>query len=238
MKSFMKLGRQLGLAVLAMLGSLGACAAPYPDEAQMRAAIGQVAELVRAEGLEIEMLDALKEGVKQPLMAAGINVTSGVCRVYYNTRPEDGLTQFFAALDEKDMPIWLAAIAVHEAAHCVEQREAYIRKRFDRVLPTQLARVDMTVQGYLSVVKSGAVETWGEAFADIVSVLYLQKVVPDEWVRFATGIAAMRLDLARKWPLHNTSPWIRRVIAAGPAAAANRNMFDAAFDLRRQFRPL
>lgn len=237
MKSVRQFGRWFAAGVLVVSASFGACAAPYPGETQMRAAIGQVAELVRAEGLEIEMLDALKAGVKQPLMAAGIDVTSGVCRIYYNTRPEDGLNQFFAALDEKDMPTWLAAIAVHETAHCVEQREAYIRKRFEKVLPVQLVRGDMTVQGYLSVVKSGAVETWGEAFADIVSVLYLQQIVPDEWTRFATGIAAMRLDLAHKWPLHNTSPWLRRVIAAGPQAAANRNLFDAAFELRRRFRP-
>lgn len=233
----MKKGCRFLLVLLAMLGGSRVFAASYPGEVQMRAAIEHVVELVRAEGMELEMRDAQKEGVKQPLMAAGINVTSGICRVYYNTRPEEGLQQFFAGLEEKDMPIWLAAIAAHEVAHCVEQREAYIRKRFDRVLPTHFVRGDMTVQGYLSVVKSGAVETWGEALADIVSVLYLKKTVPDAWPRFAGGIASMRHDLARRWPQHDTSPWLRRVIAADPQVADNQSIFDVAFELRRQFRP-
>lgn len=202
----------------------------------MRAAIAQAAELVRAEGLEVHALDALKEGIRQPLMAAGIHLASGVCRIYFNTRPEDGLTQFFAGLDERDMPTWLAAIAVHEASHCVEQREAYVRLRFEKVLPAHIMRGDMNVQGYSSVVKSGAVETWGEALADIASVLYLRKIQPERWTHFAGGIATMRQTLARKWPQHDTSGWLRSMIAANPDIGGE-SVFEAAFELRRRFRP-
>ena len=233
----MKRACRLAVALVALTGGLDAAAAPYPNEAQMRTAIARIAEVMRAEGLEIEARDAIKEGVKQPLMAAGIHLASGVCRVYYNIRPEDGLTQFFAGLEEADMPTWLAAIAVHEAAHCIEQREAYVRLRFEKVLPTHFMRGDMTVQGYSSVVKSGAVETWGEALADIASVLYLKKTVPDRWPHFASGIATMRENLARKWPQHDTSPWLRKLIAASPELAEQTSVFEAAFDLRRQLRP-
>lgn len=237
MQSFIRRFLQAAGAALLLSVGVQAHAANYPDEMQMRAAIGQVAELMRAEGLEIEALDALKEGVRQPLMAAGIHLGSGVCRVYYNARPEESLQQFFGSLEEKDMPVWLAAIAVHEAAHCFEQREAYIRKRFDKVLPTQLVRGDMTIQGYSSVVKSGAVETWGEALADIASVLYLKKTVPDHWLEFAAGIADMREGLARKWPQHNTSAWVRQLMSASPDLAGHSSLFEAAFEFRRQFRP-
>lgn len=237
MYSFLKQVCRLTIPAVMLAAGAGAAAAPYPNEAQMRTAISQVADFMRSDGLEIQALDAVKEGVKQPLMAAGIHLDSGVCRVYFNTRPEDGLTQFFAGLDEKDMPTWLAAIAVHEAAHCVEQREAYVRRRFDKVLPTQLVRGDMTVQGYSTVVKSGAVETWGEALADIASVLYLKKTVPDRWIHFADGIASMRANLARKWPQHDTSPWLHKLIGANPELGNHPSLFEAAFDFRRQFRP-
>lgn len=236
MLAFLKSACRLVFGAAALAGAAGALAAPYPGEAQMRAAIAQAAEVVRAEGLEIEALDALKEGVRQPLMAAGIHLASGVCRVYFNTRPEDGLTQFFAGLDERDMPVWLAAIAVHEAAHCIEQREAYVRLRFEKVLPTHIMRGDMNVQGYSSVVKSGAVETWGEALADIASVMYLKKAQPERWTYFAAGIATMRENLARKWPQHDTSVWLRNLIAASPDIGGD-SVFEAAFDLRRRYRP-
>lgn len=236
MPSFLKSACRLAFGAAALAGAAGALAAPYPGEAQMRAAIAHAAEVVRGEGLEIEALDAIKEGVRQPLMAAGIHLASGVCRVYFNTRPEDGLTQFFAGLDERDMPVWLAAIAVHEAAHCVEQREAYVRLRFEKVLPTHIMRGDMNVQGYSSVVKSGAVETWGEALADIASVMYLKKAQPERWTYFASGIATMRENLARKWPQHDTSVWLRNLIAANPDIGGD-SVFEAAFDLRRRYRP-
>lgn len=236
MPSFLRSACRLVFAAAALAGAAGVLAAPYPGEAQMRAAIAEAATLVRAEGLQVEALDAIKEGIRQPLMAAGIHLASGVCRVYFNTRPEDGLTQFFAGLDEKDMPVWLAAIAVHETAHCIEQREAYVRLRFEKVLPTHIMRGDMNVQGYSSVVKSGAVETWGEALADIASVLYLKNAVPERWTYFATGIATMRENLARKWPQHDTSAWLRNMIAANPDIAGE-SVFEAAFELRRRFRP-
>jgi len=40
-----------------------------------------------------------------------------------------------------------------------------------------MPRENITVQGYLAVVKSGSVETWAEALADIVSVLYFKEAV-------------------------------------------------------------
>lgn len=236
MPAFLKFVCRLVFAAAALAGAGAALAAPYPGEAQMRAAIAQAADIVRAEGLQVEALDAIREGVRQPLMAAGIHLASGVCRIYFNTRPEDGLTQFFAGLDERDMPVWLAAIAVHEAAHCIEQREAYVRLRFEKVLPSHIMRGDMNVQGYSSVVKSGAVETWGEALADIASVLYLKNAVPDRWTHFAAGIASMRENLARKWPQHDTSAWLRNLIAADPDIAGE-SVFEAAFELRRRYRP-
>lgn len=225
------------VAALVLLCCIKAPAAPYPTEDQYRTAIGEVAELLKSEGLELEMLDARKEGLTRPLMAAGLSLSNGVCLIFYNTKPEDGLTQFFGAIDEKDMPLWLNAFAVHEAAHCIEQREAYIRKRFDKVLPPDFKRDNVTVQGYLSVVKSGAVETWGEALADIASVLYFKQAVPGQWMQFATRLADMRRDLALKWPVHDTSPWLYRVIAANADRAAHQSLFEAAFQLRWQYRP-
>ena len=225
------------VAALALLWCSQASAVPYPTEVQLRAAIGEVTGLLKSEGIELEILDARKEGLTRPLMAAGLNLTSGVCLIFYNTKPEDGLTQFFGAIPEKDLPVWLKAIAVHEATHCFEQREAYIRKRFDKVLPPDFKRDNVTVQGYLSAVKSGALETWGEALADIASVLYLKQAVPDRWAQFANGLAAMRHDLARKWPAHDTSAWLYPIIAADIDKAVNQSLFEAAFQLRRQYRP-
>jgi hypothetical protein len=210
---------------------------PYPTEDQLRTAIGEVAGLLKSEGIELEILDARKEGLTRPLMAAGLNQTTGVCLVFYNTKPEDGLIQFFDSIDQKDLPVMLSAIAVHEATHCIEQREAYVRKRFDKVLPPDFKRDNMTIQGYLSVVKSGALVTWSEALADITSVLYLKRAVPGQWVRFSNRIAAMRRDLAWKWPEHDTSAWLHKIIAADTGEAANQSLFETAFQLRRQYRP-
>ena len=226
------------VATLALLCWGHACAAPYPTEDQLREAIGEVAGLLKSEGLALEILDAGKEGVTRPLMATGLNLANGVCRVFYNTKPEDGLTQFFDGIHEKDLPLWLKAMAVHEAAHCFEQREAYVREHFDKVLPPDFRRDNVTIQGYLSAVNSGALDTWGEALGDIASVLYLKRAVPGRWAKFANGLAAMRHDLARKWPAHDTSAWLYRIIAAEAVVkGANQSLFETAFQLRRQYRP-
>lgn len=225
------------VAALALLCCSQASAVPYPTEDQLRAAIAEVAELLKDERLELEIRDARKQGLTRPLMAAGLNRSTGVCLVFYNTRPEDGLTQFFAAIHEQDLPVWLKAIAVHEVTHCFEQREAYIRKRFDKVLPPDFKRDNVTVQGYLSAVKSGALETWSEALADIASVLYLKQTVPDRWAQFAVRLAGMRYDLAGKWPAHNTSSWLYQIIAADVDKPVDQSLFETAFQLRRQYRP-
>lgn len=224
-------------AALALLCCLQASAAPYPDDGQLRTAVGAGAALLADEGMKVEMLNAQESGVTLPLFAAGLDLSTGTCVIFYNSRPEDGLTQFFGQLEDKDMPIWLSAIAVHEATHCIEQREGYLRRRFDKVLPAEIGHDGMTVQGYLSVVKSGAVETWGEALADIASLLYLKRAVPERWADFAKGIASMRHDLAGKWPDHDTSAWLHKVIATNAATATSQGIFEAAFELRRQFKP-
>lgn len=225
------------IAALALLASTAVAAAPYPTEAQLRSAIQAGALVLKVQDIELEMFDAQKEGLNLSLLAAGLNLNTGTCLVFYNSQPAEGLSQFFDQLEEKDLPIWLNAIAVHEATHCVEQREAYLRQRFEKVLPPQFEHHGMTVQGYLSVVKSGAVETWGEALADIASILYLKDAVPERWIYFAQGIAALRHDLAARWPEHDTSPWLRQVIAWNPARDSGQDLFESAFQLRRQFQP-
>lgn len=225
------------LVALALLCGGPASAAPYPTADQLRAAIEVAAGLVKGEGLALEMQDARAAGVTLPLMAAGLDLTNGVCQVFYNPKPEDGLRRFFDRIQERDLPLWLNAIAVHEATHCIEQREVYIRRRFDKVLPPDVKRDGMTVQGYLGVVRSGAVETWGEALADIASVLYLKQAVPNQWVNFAQGIMAMRRDLAGTWPSHDTSAWLQKLIAAPDDPPASQSCFESAFQLRRQLRP-
>ncbi|MCY7386664.1 MAG: hypothetical protein LH481_01135, partial [Burkholderiales bacterium] len=172
-----------------------------------------------------------------PLMAAGLRLGDGVCVVYYNDSPEEGLIQFFEPVTAADLPIWLNSIAAHEVTYCIEQREAYIRRRFEVVLPPGIRHENATVQGYYSVVKSGAVETWGEVLADIVSVLYFRQTVPERWEQFATKLAAMRSDQARRWPEHNTSAWLQKLIASGAERPAHLGLFEAAFQLRRQLQP-
>jgi hypothetical protein len=233
----MKSACRHSFAALALLGCIHAWAAPYPTEDQFRTAIGNVAGMLQTEGIELEILDARKEGLKQPLLASGLSLASGACLVFYNTKPEGGLTQFFDAIGNEDLPVMLTALAVHEASHCIEQREAYVRRHFDKVLPPGLKSDSLTVQGYLSVVKSGALVTWGEALADIASVLWLKRAVPDRWTYLSKGIAAMRHDLAWKWPEHDTSAWLHQVIAADIGEAANQSLFETAFQLRRRFRP-
>ena len=226
-------------AAIALLCCGYASAAPYPTEGQLRTAIENAAKLVKAEGLDLEMFDAQKVGVTQPLLGARLSLGSGACEVFYNTKPEDGLTQFFETIAANDLPVLLNAMAVHEVAHCIEQREAYVRKHFDKILPPGFRPGEATVQGYLSAVKSGALHTWGEALADIASLLYLKQAAPDQWVKLAQSVAGMRRDLARKWPAHDTSPWLYKMIAADADtnAGANRSLFDTAFQLRRQYRP-
>lgn len=225
------------LVALALLCCGNAFAAPYPTTDQLRAAIGVAAALVKTEGLALEMQDARTAGVTLPLMAAGLDLNTGICQIFYNPLPEEGLKPFFDRIAEKDLPVWLGAIAVHEATHCIEQREVYVRRQFDKVLPPDFKREGMTLQGYLGVVRSGAVETWGEALADIASVLYLKQTVPDQWIDFALGIMTLRRGLAGKWPSHDTSPWLNRMIATPDVISSHQGCFEAAFQLRRQFRP-
>ena len=233
----MKRAWQLGTAILGLLSCVSAWSAPYPTADQLRNAIAEISAQLKAEQMEVAMHDAQKEGVALPLMAAGLRLGDGVCVVYYNAKPEEGLIQFFAPVSAQDIPIWLNSIAVHEVTHCIEQREAYIRRRFERVLPPGVTHENVTVQGYFSVVKSGAVENWGEALADIVSVLYFKQTVPDRWQQFAGALAAMRSSQAGKWPEHNTSTWLNKVIAAGADKPEHLSLFEAAFQLRRQFQP-
>ena len=232
----MSVARRL-IVALGLCCAMGADAAGYPTEHQFRQALDEVAGVVRAEGMELKVLDAQKEGLTRPLLSAGLNIETNTCVVFFNTRPEDGLTQFFASLDQRDLPPIMRAISVHEMAHCVEQREAYVRQRFDKVLPDSYRQSDMSIQGYLSVVKSGALETWGEALADISSLLYLKQAAPDRWLHLARRISAMRRELAQRWPQHDTSAWLDRLIDANPEIGEGANLFDAAFKYRKQFRP-
>jgi hypothetical protein len=233
----MTLALRIGVAILALICNSAVFAAGYPAEEQLRRAIGEIASLAKGEALEIEILDAQKEGLTQPLMVAGLSLTSGACLVFYNIKPVDELSRFFDTMDERDLAVWLNAIAVHEVTHCIEQREAYILKRFDKVLPPGFTRTDVTLQGYLSVVQSGAVEKWGEALADIAALLYFKQAVPGEWQRFANDLATMRERLAKKYPQHDTASWLRKIIAADTDQGADQSIFEAAFQLRRQYRP-
>ncbi len=212
-------------------------AAAYPTEDQLRTAIETAATLAQAERLEVEIFDAQKTGMTQPLLAAKLNVATGACKVFFNTKPEAGLTQYFETIAANDLPVLLTAMAMHEIAHCIEHREAYVRQRFDKILPPGVRSDSVTIQGYMGAVKSGALETWGEALADIASLLYLKQATPDRWLELARGVAAMRRGLARKWPEHDTSPWLYRIIDTDANAPVNQSLFETAFQLRRQYRP-
>jgi hypothetical protein len=211
--------------------------AAYPTESLLRSAIENAATLALAEGLEVKIFDAQKAGITQPLLAARLSVETGTCQVFYNTKPEDGLIQYFRSVAAIDLPVLLIAMATHEVAHCIEYREAYVLKRFDRILPPGFRSDAVTVQGYMGAVKSGALETWGEALADIASLLYLKQAAPDHWLELANGVAGMRRALARKWPEHDTSPWLYKVIAADADMPPDQSLFETAFQLRRQYRP-
>ena len=236
-ETFTKTSCRHAVAALAVLCCISASAAPYPTEGQLRIAIGSVAGLLKTEGIRLEIFDAQKEGMTQPLLATALDVTGDSCLVFYNTKPENGLIQFFDAFHEKDLPVLLNALAVHEATHCFEQRKTMVRKRADKVLPADFKRDTTVSQGYVPAEKSDASVTWGEALADIASVLYLQQVVPGQWAYFANSLAAMRHDLARKWPAHDTSAWLYKIIAAEAGQAADQSLFEAAVQLRSQFRP-
>lgn len=225
------------IAASGLFGNVNADAAGYPKERQFREAIEDVAGVVRAEGMALKVLDAQKEGLSRPLLSATFDIASNACMVFFDTRPENSLTQFFASLTEPDMALILRAISVHEMAHCVEKREAYVRQRFDKVLPDSYKPSDMTTQGYISVVESGALENWGEALADISSVLYLKRADPGRWRYLARRISTMRQELAAKWPQHDTSPWLNRLIDADPEIGTDANLFDMAFKYRKLFRP-
>ena len=211
--------------------------AAYPTESRLRTAIESAAKLAQAEGLDVEIFNAQKAGMTRPLLAARLNVATDTCQIFYNAKPEDGLTQYFETIAANDLPVLLTAMAVHEVAHCIEYREAYVRRRFDKILPPGFRSDGMTVQGYMGAVKSGTLQTWGEALADIASVLYLKQATPNHWLELAKGVAGMRHDLARKWPGHDTSPWLYRVIAAGANGPRNQSLFETAFQLRRLYRP-
>lgn len=220
------------IAALATACSLGAGAAPYPDEGQLQRALATGGEVLHRAGLDQVAFDARRAGLALPLLAAGLNLDTGVCVVFYDSRPEEALLPFFARLDERDLPIWLSAIAVHEATHCVEQREAYLRRHFDKVLPPAIATRDMDAGAYLAVVRSGALETWGEALADIAAVVYLQRAFPGRWRDFAAAMAGLRRELAGARPEHDTSGWLCRL--SGTRPAAEDDIFEAAFRLRRE----
>jgi hypothetical protein len=58
-------------------------------------------------------------------------------------------------------------------------------------------------------------------------------------VELAKRVAEMRHKLARKWPTHDTSPWLYKIIAAdaGDIAVPSQSLFETALQLRRQYRP-
>jgi len=112
----MKRALRMGTIVLGLFCGAAACAAPYPTADQLRQAIVEIAVQLKSEQMEVTMLDARKEGVKLPLMAAGLRLGDGVCVVYYNDSPEEGLIQFFEPVTAADLPIWLNSIAAIGAA--------------------------------------------------------------------------------------------------------------------------
>ena len=203
----------------------------------MRDELGAVADLVWNEGLELTVLDARRNGVTRPLLAAGLSTTNGACLVFYNTRPAEILMPFFERMAEADLPLWLRVIAVHEITHCIEQREGYVLGRFDRILPPEMAHAGMTLQGYVSALKNGSLELWGEALADIAAVLWLQKAATGDWRRFATGLATLREELAERNPSHYTGPWLQGLLRACDGAHAERSVYETAFRLRGALHP-
>lgn len=72
---------------------------------------------------------------------------------------------------------------------------------------------------------------------DISLVLSLKRTEPARCLDLARRISAMRHDLAHKWPLHDTSAWLDRLIGANPDTGDDASLFDTAFKCRQQFRP-
>ncbi len=224
------------LSALALACACGmTAAAPYPNENQLRDAISAVAHLVRNEGMGIEIVDARKAGVARPLMAAGLNTSRNLCMVFYNPKPASILEPFFDRMPEEDLGLWLKAIAVHELTHCVEQREAYVLARFDRILPPGLPVEGMTVQGYVSAQRAGTFELWSEALSDVAAILWLQEVAPAVWKRFALDFARLREELASRNPSHQTAVWLHAMLAADAHRQNDQSIFDAAIRLRIQY---
>jgi hypothetical protein len=220
-----------------LLACASAQALPYPDESQFRTAASTAERILKTESIPMELLDARKERVSRPLMSAGLSLRDGVCLIFFNVDPVADVQPFFDGMQTQDFPILMRALAVHESAHCVEQRDAYLNKEFDKVLPPTIPREGMNVQGYLSVVRSGAVEAWGEAFADLAALLYIKQEEPERWVDLAKQLLTLRIERAKLDPEHDTSPWIQRFIEERPSAVAGQTIFDRAFELRRLYRP-
>jgi hypothetical protein len=220
-----------------MLTCAAAHALPYPDEAQFREAVTVADSYLKSQNIPMELLDARKERVSRPLMSAGLSLRDGVCLIFFNPEPVADVQPFFDAMPSGDFAVLMRALAVHESAHCVEQRDAYLNKEFDKVLPPTIPRDGMNVQGYLSVVRSGAVEAWGEAFADLAALLYLKQQEPDRWVDLARQLLVLRIERAKLDPEHDTSPWISRFIAEQPSPVAGQSIYERAFELRRLYRP-
>lgn len=215
----------------------GGAAATYPNEAQFRRAIAEVAPVAAAESLVLEALDAQKENLKRPFMASGLSLINGNCMVFYNTQPFADLKEFFDTMPEADLPLWLRVMAVHEITHCVEQREAFVHRRFARALPPGHIVKGMTVKGYLSDVKTREVGLWQEALADISAVLYLQQAEPTRWKRYAEELAALRAELAPRHPAHVTTGWIEQMLEREPVVRKGESVFERAFVLRMELNP-
>ena len=109
-----KWGEVFAIAALWLLWALPVQSAGYPTEDQFRQALNDIDGLVREEGMALDVLDAQKNGLTRPLLSAGLNIDSNSCVVFFNAQPEDGLTQFFENTDERDMPLLLRAMCVHE----------------------------------------------------------------------------------------------------------------------------
>lgn len=229
--------RRALLPACLLFASAFAQALPYPDETQFRGAIAESASMLKAENIGWEVLDAQKEGLKRPLLSAGLSLKDRVCLIFFNTQPVADMQSFFDAMQPQDLRLWLNVLVVHETAHCVEQRDAYLNKQFGKVLPPGYPHEGMNVQGYLSVVRSGAVEAWGEAFADIAAVLYLKEAEPQRWVELANQLLALRAERAKLDPEHDTSPWLRKFIAEQPSMTPGQSIYERAFQLRRLYRP-
>ena len=94
-----------------LLACASAQALPYPDEVQFRSAIAAAAPLLKAENIGLEILDARKEGLKRPLLAAGLSLKDRVCLIFFNTEPVGDMQKFFNTLQPEDLSLWLNVLA-------------------------------------------------------------------------------------------------------------------------------